>query len=50
MKAIEMERPKQTNCQNEPPYPLHETVLFTIRDPEVYMDKDCNIKKFSDLE
>jgi hypothetical protein len=30
------ERPKQTNCQNEPPYPDHETELFLFRFPEVY--------------
>lgn len=27
-------RPRQTNCQNEPPYPDHETVVFCIRAPD----------------
>lgn len=27
-------RPAQTNCQQEPPYPDHATVVFTIREPE----------------
>lgn len=30
-----MERPVQYNCCNEPPYPDHETVVFSIRYPDV---------------
>ena len=29
-----MERPRQVNCQNEPPYPEHETVVFALGYPE----------------
>lgn len=28
-------RPKQRDCQFEPPYPDHDTVLFSIRFPEM---------------
>ena len=41
-------RPKQNNCQKEPPYPDHETITMTIRDPDVYMDNDCEVKRFDD--
>jgi hypothetical protein len=45
------QRPKQTDCQHEPPYPDHETVLISIRDPDYYMethkkDEIVEIKKF----
>ena len=43
-------RPIQTNCQNEPPYPEHETVVFSIRFPDSYLDKDFKIKKFKDMD
>lgn len=47
LKELELaERPKQTNCQNEPHYPGHETVVFAFRYPDVYMGNDCNIKKW----
>ena len=29
------ERPRQTNCQQEPSYPDHETVVFSIRFPDL---------------
>lgn len=29
------ERPKQRDCQNEPTYPDHETVVFSIRSPDM---------------
>ena len=45
-----MDRPEPKDCQNEPSYPGHETVLFSIRSPEYYMDKDCIIKKWEALE
>lgn len=28
-------RPRQTDCQHEPAYPDHETVLFSLRDPDM---------------
>lgn len=28
-------RPKQTNCQQEPPYPEHDTIVFSIRNPDL---------------
>lgn len=48
-----MHRGKQINCQNEPYYSDHETVVFSIRYPDFYLDeggKVCEIKKFSDIE
>jgi len=45
-----MERGKQYNCQQEPDYSDHETVVFSIRFPDVYLDKDCEVKKFSDIK
>lgn len=30
------ERPKQTNCQNEPAYPDHDTELFLFRYPDKF--------------
>lgn len=29
------QRPKQINCQNEPAYPEHETVVFSISAPDM---------------
>lgn len=29
------ERPRQTNCKNEPPYPDHETVVFCLSAPDM---------------
>ncbi len=45
-----MKRGVQTNCQNEPSYSDHDTVVFTIRDPDYYMDSDCNVKRFDELD
>ena len=42
-----MNRPKQLNCQNEPPYPMHETVIFSFRDPYWLIHNkrdDCKIE------
>lgn len=42
------QRPKQMNCQNEPAYPSHVTVLFSIGDPELTghaKHKDCPIEE-----
>lgn len=33
-------RPKQTNCQQEPTYPDHQTVVFSIR----YPDMTCHLR------
>lgn len=30
-----MNRPKQTNCQQEPPYPGTFTVVFCLEDPDM---------------
>lgn len=46
-------RPKQTNCQNEPPYPDHETVVFSIIHPEYYLHESeeiCEARKWKDLD
>jgi len=45
-----MKRGPQFNCQNEPSYSDHETVVFSIRHPDYFMDSDCNILKFEDLD
>lgn len=29
----ERERPRQTNCQQEPNFPRHQTVIFSLRYP-----------------
>jgi hypothetical protein len=43
-----MDRPKQINCQQEPGYPDHETVIFSIRYPAVYFDpKACTVKSWA---
>ena len=39
-------RSKQHNCANEPGYPDHETVVFSIRAPDYYLDHNCEVKKF----
>lgn len=47
------ERPKQTNCQQEPAYPDHETVVFSIRFPDYYLhesDNGCEARKWDDLK
>lgn len=46
-------RPKQTNCQHEPPYPDHETVVFSIRFPDDYLhesENGCEARKWKDLK
>jgi hypothetical protein len=32
-----IERPKQRNCQQEPPYPGADTVIMSLRDPDWVM-------------
>jgi len=44
-----MKRGKQYNCQNEPSYSDHETVVFSIRHPDYYLEETdgvIEIKKF----
>ena len=52
-KITTMKRGKQYNCQNEPSYSDHETVVFSIRNPDYYLDESgeiCEVKKFSELK
>lgn len=37
-----IERPKQRNCQQEPPYPGADTIIMSIRDPEWVLHKRCD--------
>lgn len=41
-------RPRQTNCQNEPPYLGHDTVLFLLYAPDITAHSanhpDCEIE------
>ena len=40
-------RPRQTNCQVEPPYPMHDTVIFALIAPEMTLhrgDEECQIE------
>jgi hypothetical protein len=49
---METKRPKQTNCQNEPSYPDHETVVFSIRFPDYYLgetDGELEVKRWDEL-
>ena len=39
-----MNRPKQTNCQNEPAYPDHETELFLFRYPNHNFKNEDNME------
>jgi hypothetical protein len=42
----ERNRPRQTNCQQEPSYPEHETVVFSLRFPDLTVhskSKRCKI-------
>lgn len=39
IEAIEMKREKPKDCQNEPPYPNHKTVVLNY-----YMDEDLVVK------
>lgn len=41
------ERPRQTNCQQEPPYPGHATAVFFIRFPDLtshYARSECPVE------
>jgi hypothetical protein len=43
-----MNRPRQTNCQQEPAYPGADTVVFSIRDPMMTVHRkrdDCPIEE-----
>lgn len=41
-----MKKEKPKDCQHEPPYPNHKTVVFSIRAPDYYVDK---IEHFEDV-
>lgn len=41
-------RPRQTDCQHEPPYPDHQTVVFSIRYPDAVIHSPssyCSIQE-----
>lgn len=51
MTKMMMTRGKQVNCQNEPSYSHHKTVVFSIRFPDFYMDEENGevvVRKFDD--